>query len=291
MAQKRINDLQLRSDFDATCNLPTDDLVQTWRITGAQILAYINSGIDKANIVDLSVLAKTTTYTILNTDKVITADATSAAFTLTLPTAVGITGRVLTIKKIDSTLNQVTIDGSGSETIDGALNKKLSTQYESMKIVSNGTNWIILDRNIPTIVTSYTPTIGAGFGTTSNVAFKYWRNKRFLEIQGSFTPGTVSGVVSSITMPTGLVIDSAALHLANTSANPGPIVGSWGQDWTSAGVIGRMVTATGTSTALIYFANQMVSVAANLTPGLTSSSFGAARTIVMSCSVPIVDWD
>jgi hypothetical protein len=41
MAQKKITDLSLRSDFDATVNLPGDDASQTWRVTGAQIKAFI----------------------------------------------------------------------------------------------------------------------------------------------------------------------------------------------------------------------------------------------------------
>lgn len=44
MATKRIQDLQLRSDFDSTCSLPVDDASQTWRSTGAQIKEFIHSG-------------------------------------------------------------------------------------------------------------------------------------------------------------------------------------------------------------------------------------------------------
>lgn len=43
MAQKKITDLTARSDFDATCNLPVHDAVQTYRVTGAQILTYIKA--------------------------------------------------------------------------------------------------------------------------------------------------------------------------------------------------------------------------------------------------------
>lgn len=41
MAQKRILDLTVRSDFDATCKLPVDDASQTWYVTGLQIFNYI----------------------------------------------------------------------------------------------------------------------------------------------------------------------------------------------------------------------------------------------------------
>lgn len=45
MAQKKITDLQLRSDFDETCNVPLDDAVQTWRTTGQQMLDFFKEEI------------------------------------------------------------------------------------------------------------------------------------------------------------------------------------------------------------------------------------------------------
>lgn len=41
MANKQINDLQLRSAADATINFPVDDASQTWRVTGAQLKEFI----------------------------------------------------------------------------------------------------------------------------------------------------------------------------------------------------------------------------------------------------------
>lgn len=41
MANKKISELTLRSDVDATCNFPTDDTSQTWRVTAAQIKSFI----------------------------------------------------------------------------------------------------------------------------------------------------------------------------------------------------------------------------------------------------------
>ena len=48
------------------------------------------------------------------------------------------------IKKIDATGNAVTVDGSGSETIDGALTQVISVQFNSMMIVSDLSNWHII---------------------------------------------------------------------------------------------------------------------------------------------------
>lgn len=41
MANKRIIDLTLRSDFDETCNLAVHDNVQTWRVTGQQLKDFL----------------------------------------------------------------------------------------------------------------------------------------------------------------------------------------------------------------------------------------------------------
>lgn len=71
-------------------------------------------------------------------------DCTSNAITINLPAAASHTGRVYEIKKIDATGNVVTIDGNGSETIDGALTIQISFQYESVTLVSDGTNWSII---------------------------------------------------------------------------------------------------------------------------------------------------
>ena len=90
------------------------------------------------------VATKTTTYTASSTDSLILADATSAAFVITLPTAVGITGKVYDIQKIDSSVNTVTIDGNGTETINGDLTQTMSYQYDSITIISDNTNWRII---------------------------------------------------------------------------------------------------------------------------------------------------
>lgn len=101
----------------------------------------------KNGVIDLGVLPtvnKTSGYTLTNSDYSVTCDATSAAFTVTLPTAVGRTGRIYTIKKIDSTAYAVTVDGAATETIDGSLTYSLGYQNESITIQSNGANWIII---------------------------------------------------------------------------------------------------------------------------------------------------
>ena len=72
------------------------------------------------------------------------ADATSGNITVTLPAAASHTGRIYHIRKIDSSVNLVTVDASGSETINGALTVVITTQWDNLTIQSNGTSWGIL---------------------------------------------------------------------------------------------------------------------------------------------------
>jgi NDP-sugar pyrophosphorylase family protein len=90
---------------------------------------------------------KTSAYTILTSDEIIAADASSSAFTVTLPTAVGVAGQTYTIKRINTGSNAVTVGTTSSQTIDGATTYALSIQYKYVKVVSNGTNWIIVGNN------------------------------------------------------------------------------------------------------------------------------------------------
>lgn len=80
--------------------------------------------------------------TLDNTDYFI--DCTANTFTVTLPTAVGITGRQYIIK--NSGTGVITVDGNGSETIDGQTTWALPAQYDSITIMSDGANWKIIGK-------------------------------------------------------------------------------------------------------------------------------------------------
>jgi hypothetical protein len=71
-------------------------------------------------------------------------DASAAARTVNLPAAAVNPGKLFNIKKIDSSGNTVTIEPAGAETIDGAGNKVLTTQYEKLSIQSDGAAWWII---------------------------------------------------------------------------------------------------------------------------------------------------
>lgn len=161
------------------------------------------------------VVSKTSAYTATQSDDVIL--CSGSAFTVTLYTAVGNTGRQLTIKKTDSSLsNVITIDGDGSETIDGVTSTTLNTQYESVTLVSDGANWQIVERRIPSSFTSVTPT-----GTwVSNATYSglVKRNGDVAEFQVLVSlTGAPTATGLTITLPSGYVIDTAKLKIGADS--------------------------------------------------------------------------
>lgn len=102
------------------------------------------SGIESVNAQAISpVRTVTGTSTARVIDRVLNGDASGAAVTVNLPSAAP-NPVVYTIVKIDATANTVTVDGAGSETINGATTKVLTTQWESVTIRSDGSNWIAI---------------------------------------------------------------------------------------------------------------------------------------------------
>jgi hypothetical protein len=91
----------------------------------------------------LSYVAKTANYTATAADHVI--DLTTNTDTVTLPTAVGITGMTYTIKLTAATTGQVKT--TSSQTIDAATTYNLTAQYKYVTVTSNGANWIIIANN------------------------------------------------------------------------------------------------------------------------------------------------
>lgn len=91
-----------------------------------------------------AIASKSANYTATVDDFTLLVDASGGSKTITLPAASGNTGKIYVIKKTDSSGNTVTIDGDGSETIDGATTKVISTQYVSFMIQCDGSNWWII---------------------------------------------------------------------------------------------------------------------------------------------------
>lgn len=121
---------------DSGCNV-----ILTSPVTTEPMLLAAGTTLILPNDVPASaVTTKTANYTAIATDSTVLGNAASGAITITLPTAVGLK-RTYTVKKTDSSANTVTVATASSQTIDGATTKALSTQYASITIQSDGSNW------------------------------------------------------------------------------------------------------------------------------------------------------
>lgn len=92
--------------------------------------------------------AVSATYTMLSTDQVILCDATSAAFSVTLLPLADCLNKVVEIVKVDSSGHAVTVDGDGTEPINGATTASLASQFSSIRLLGTATRWLILSKNL-----------------------------------------------------------------------------------------------------------------------------------------------
>lgn len=98
--------------------------------------------------VAFTTVTKTTTATLATTNEDnVLVDATTADFTVTLPTAAGNSGLTYKITK-STAANTVTIDGNGAQTIGGELSIDLNSKDDSIIITSDGSNWYLLSDDI-----------------------------------------------------------------------------------------------------------------------------------------------
>jgi hypothetical protein len=61
-----------------------------------------------------------------------------------MPQASTCNGATFKIKKTDSSINNVTVDGYASETIDGELTYIIGAKNGAIELISTGTEWYIL---------------------------------------------------------------------------------------------------------------------------------------------------
>jgi len=82
--------------------------------------------------------------TLDETHRTVLVSAAAAARTVNLPAAANATYRKYIVKKTDGSVNTVTIDPNGAETIDGAATFVLTVQYQAIEFQSDGAQWWIV---------------------------------------------------------------------------------------------------------------------------------------------------
>lgn len=108
------------------------------RITVGGSGSQANSTLTVLGSISTPIATKSLNYTLTIGDATILASGNT---TLTLPSAVGITGREYTIKKIDSAGTTILIATTASQSIDGNTNASLTNQYATIRVQSDGTQW------------------------------------------------------------------------------------------------------------------------------------------------------
>lgn len=137
-----INNLKLYNTVNIFDNPVTNN-------TNTKLLSR-NTSTGNIEIVDSSTLINSLTLTTISANATISndvtlVDTTSTTITVTLPTAVGISGKQYTIKdKVGNAgIRNITIATTSSQTIDGSTTQIINTAYESLTVISDGSNWYI----------------------------------------------------------------------------------------------------------------------------------------------------
>jgi hypothetical protein len=95
-------------------------------------------------IVPAVTVVNSTPYTVLSTDFILLVNTTAAARTINLPAVASGTRILFVVDHLASAnTNNITIDGNGAETIDGASTSVISTARGCKLLVCDGTAWYI----------------------------------------------------------------------------------------------------------------------------------------------------
>lgn len=89
-----------------------------------------------------TILTKTATYSVAATDGQNVLILASNTITINLYAVSGNTGKTITVKNAGS--GTITLDASGSETIDGALTQTISAANQSLTLVCTGSAWVLI---------------------------------------------------------------------------------------------------------------------------------------------------
>ncbi len=168
----------------------------------------------------LNYTAQSSTFTAAVSDYV---SASGASFTITLPTAVGNSGKSITIEHAGTSLTQVyTIQTTSSQTIGGIAGGSyaLYTAGETLQVTSNGANWRISGRNTSTAWTdSGVITIGAtttpptkGTTTTDRLLWRREGNTAILRYEyRQTTAGAAGSGTYLISIPANMTINTTVM--------------------------------------------------------------------------------
>lgn len=271
------DNIEVTSGTTLSVGVPSDATVTTPKIADGNVTrAKLATGA-RAPATSTS---KTTTYTATDDDD--TLRLSGASWTLTLPTAVGRSGKRFKILHQGTNFSQVyTLQTTSSQTIGGIAGGSyaLYTNGEMLEVESDGANWIIIGRITDTAWAAYTPTL-TGFGTATSVDFIWRRRAGAMDIIGKFVGGTTTAVEARATLPGGTSAGSPILSSLQSIG-----VGCYGN-----GTSGQPRALIEPSVAYLTFGYQETSQ-----PGLSkangSSILNSSSTFQFHAnSIPMANW-
>jgi hypothetical protein len=244
-----------------------------------------------------------TTDTLVPSDDIVVLSGIS--FTLTLPTAVGVTGKIYKIQHRGTSITQVyTLATTSGQTINGIASGAyvLRTFGEMLELVSNGTNWIILDHRTDGaeidhgVITIGATTTAPTKGTTvvdkciGKRAGNIWQGEFRFEQSVAGTAGSGSYL---ITLPTGIVLDTTYISVTGTATLGLPSA----SNRVGNGVVFSSAPALGMAAAVYPFSTTQLIVYLQSTGGTAQGNWSSTffninltTSAHLSVSIPVVGW-
>jgi len=189
-----------------------------------------NSTLDVRGSLAIPYRGFTSATTAASTDNMLVFTGTSAT-TLTLPDATTCTGRMYWVKSTSSNASTLTIATAASQTIDGLGNWTLTQTNKAVRLVSDGSNWLIASESLPGNSAGTTwnqggnnvTTVAQNIGTISNKDFPVITNNT--ERMRVTNNGNIGIGTSSFNGPNPekLVVDAGVTSSVNAIVGKGTI--------------------------------------------------------------------
>ncbi len=279
-----------------------------WRCVG---WAFNNSGSDLEQIESYYharssevVRSVAATDYLLPRDRVIL--LSGASFTEYLPAAALCKGNIYTFVHNGTSLSQVyTLDGFSTETIAGATTVKMHTNGQVLRIISDGSNWLILESKTATAWVSngaitITATGGSLTKASSPVVDRMLWRRQGSELEGRFeysnpNPATGSatgtGDVLFNVMPTGATIDTSLVTVYATLEGAGNFDG---RNCVGSGVVTLVGTSSANSMVMVYDTSTVRLFNTGASAGAVCVTIfpitGALQGYFAEYRVPVTDW-
>lgn len=212
-----------------------------------------------------------------------------ASFTVTLPTAASLAGKEFEILHNGTSVTQVyTLNTTSSQTIGGVASGsyKLTTNGEKLRIVSDGSNWVILEHKTDTGWIAFTPSwTNMGF-TVFSVNAGFWRREKdSIRVRAYFDPttGTGSGSQLQMALPLSLTMDSAKMEGGGSGKGALGHYDFWDDSGGTSKLTGIVAIQTSTTIG-------MIAVTGGVSSFTTSLMNNTGDAFSFEFVAPVTDW-